>query len=164
MARLGRGNWQEDEAVPTSRMMLRPHNRAGIESGRRLMLDHYIKHEQCVQGYVRLSAASRADMTAKVENLDEHGRCHSLPQYAIIGQQPEFSGAFHMSTTVHLTDDELADLKELTKQTDPAAAVRAAMHDYVRYAADDCCETVVRPHTDTEQLAGFRSLRDGITS
>ena len=98
------------------------------------MLDHYIKHEQCVPGYVRLSAASRADMTAKVENLDEHGRCHSLPQYAIIGQQPEFSGAFHMSTTVHLTDDELADLKELTKQTDPAAAVRAAMHDYVRYA------------------------------
>jgi hypothetical protein len=39
-----------------------------------------------------------------------------------------------MATTVHLTDDELADLKELTNETDPAAAVRAAMQDYVRYA------------------------------
>ena len=39
-----------------------------------------------------------------------------------------------MSTTVHLTDQELADLQELTKQTDPAAAIRVAMHDYVRYA------------------------------
>lgn len=39
-----------------------------------------------------------------------------------------------MTTTVHLTEEELDDLKELTKQDDPAAAVRAAMHDYVRYA------------------------------
>ena len=39
-----------------------------------------------------------------------------------------------MTTTVHLSDEELADLKELTKLTDPAEAVRAAMHDYVRYA------------------------------
>lgn len=39
-----------------------------------------------------------------------------------------------MTTTVHLTDEELADLKELTRQTDPAEAIRAAMHDYVRYA------------------------------
>ena len=39
-----------------------------------------------------------------------------------------------MSTTVHLTDEEVADLTELTKLTDPAAAVRAAMHDYVRHA------------------------------
>ena len=39
-----------------------------------------------------------------------------------------------MTTTVHLTDEELADLKELTKQEDPVAAVRTAMHDYVRYA------------------------------
>jgi hypothetical protein len=39
-----------------------------------------------------------------------------------------------MSTTVQLTDEELADLKELTKQSDPAAAIRTAMHDYVRYA------------------------------
>ena len=39
-----------------------------------------------------------------------------------------------MTTTVHLTDEELADLKELTKQDDPVAAVRTAMQDYVRYA------------------------------
>jgi len=43
-------------------------------------------------------------------------------------------GGLHVSTTVHLTDEELADLKELTQQTDPAEAVRAAMRDYVRYA------------------------------
>jgi hypothetical protein len=39
-----------------------------------------------------------------------------------------------MSTTVQLSEEELADLKELTKQDDPVAAVRAAMQDYVRYA------------------------------
>ncbi len=39
-----------------------------------------------------------------------------------------------MSTTIHLTDEELADLQELTRQTDPAAAVRVAMADYLRYA------------------------------
>ena len=39
-----------------------------------------------------------------------------------------------MTATVHLTDDELADLRELTKQDDPVAAVRTAVHDYVRYA------------------------------
>jgi hypothetical protein len=39
-----------------------------------------------------------------------------------------------MSTSIQLTDQELADLKELTKQDDPSAAIRAAMHDYVRYA------------------------------
>ena len=39
-----------------------------------------------------------------------------------------------MSTVVHLTDQELAELRELTKISDPAEAVRAAMLDYVRYA------------------------------
>ena len=39
-----------------------------------------------------------------------------------------------MTTTIHLSEEELADLKELTKQTDPEAAIRAAMQDYVRYA------------------------------
>jgi hypothetical protein len=39
-----------------------------------------------------------------------------------------------VTTTIHLTDQELADLQELTKQTDPAEAVRTAMHDYIRYA------------------------------
>jgi hypothetical protein len=35
---------------------------------------------------------------------------------------------------VQLTDKELAELKELTKQADPSAAVLTAMHDYLRYA------------------------------
>jgi hypothetical protein len=39
-----------------------------------------------------------------------------------------------VSTAVHLTEEELADLKELTKLDDPAEAVRAAMQDYLRYA------------------------------
>lgn len=37
-------------------------------------------------------------------------------------------------TTIHLSDEELAELKELTKQVDPEVAVRAAVQDYVRYA------------------------------
>lgn len=36
--------------------------------------------------------------------------------------------------SIHLTDEELAELRELTRQTDAAAAVRAAMQDYVRHA------------------------------
>jgi metal-responsive CopG/Arc/MetJ family transcriptional regulator len=39
-----------------------------------------------------------------------------------------------MVTTVRLSDDELADIKALTKQSDPAEAVRVAMQDYLRYA------------------------------
>ena len=39
-----------------------------------------------------------------------------------------------MVTSIELTEQELADLKELTEQTDAAEAVRAAMHDYIRYA------------------------------
>jgi hypothetical protein len=39
-----------------------------------------------------------------------------------------------VTTTIYLTDEELADLKQLTNQSDPAEAVRAAMHDFVRYA------------------------------
>jgi hypothetical protein len=39
-----------------------------------------------------------------------------------------------VTTTIHLTDEELSDLQQLTKQADPAEAVRTAMHDYVRYA------------------------------
>lgn len=39
-----------------------------------------------------------------------------------------------MTTTVHLTDEQLAELQQLTNQTDPAEAIRAAMHDFVRYA------------------------------
>lgn len=33
-----------------------------------------------------------------------------------------------------MTDQELADLRELTKQNDPVAAVRMAIQDYIRYA------------------------------
>ncbi len=39
-----------------------------------------------------------------------------------------------MVTTVRLSDDELADIKALTKQSDPSEAVRVAMQDYLRYA------------------------------
>ena len=39
-----------------------------------------------------------------------------------------------MVTTVKLSDDELADIKALTKQSDPSEAVRVAMQDYLRYA------------------------------
>lgn len=39
-----------------------------------------------------------------------------------------------MVTTVNLSDEELSDLKTLTKQDDPAEAVRVAMQDYLRHA------------------------------
>jgi hypothetical protein len=38
-----------------------------------------------------------------------------------------------MSTVVDLSEQELAELKALTRQTDAAAAVRTAMAEYVRY-------------------------------
>ena len=38
-----------------------------------------------------------------------------------------------MPTLVDLTDQELAELKQLTKQKEPAAAIRAAMKEYIRY-------------------------------
>jgi hypothetical protein len=39
-----------------------------------------------------------------------------------------------MSTVVDLSEEELAELKALTQQTDATAAVRTAMAEYVRYA------------------------------
>lgn len=36
--------------------------------------------------------------------------------------------------TIDLTDQELADLKELTKESDDTAAVRLAMTEYLRLA------------------------------
>lgn len=38
-----------------------------------------------------------------------------------------------MVTVVELTDEELANLKELTQQEDSAAAIRTAMTEYIRY-------------------------------
>ena len=38
-----------------------------------------------------------------------------------------------MPTVVDLTDEELSELKQLTKQKEPEAAVRAAMREYIRY-------------------------------
>jgi hypothetical protein len=38
-----------------------------------------------------------------------------------------------MSTMVDLSEAEIAELKALTKQTDVAAAIRAAMTEYIRY-------------------------------
>ena len=39
-----------------------------------------------------------------------------------------------MSTHVDLSEQELAELKQFTKQSDPAAAIRAAMVEYLRLA------------------------------
>ena len=39
-----------------------------------------------------------------------------------------------MSTIVDLTEQELAELKALTKQADVTAAVRSAMTEYLRHA------------------------------
>jgi hypothetical protein len=38
-----------------------------------------------------------------------------------------------MSTAVDLSEQELAELKALTRQTDAAAAIRTAMTEYLRY-------------------------------
>jgi hypothetical protein len=39
-----------------------------------------------------------------------------------------------MTTALDLTDKELAEIKALTKETEPAAALRAALVEYIRYA------------------------------
>lgn len=39
-----------------------------------------------------------------------------------------------MSTTIDLTDHELAELRAYTKETDDAAAIRSAMNEYLRLA------------------------------
>jgi hypothetical protein len=39
-----------------------------------------------------------------------------------------------MATVVDLSEQELTELKALTRQTDAAAAIRMAMVEYVRYA------------------------------
>ncbi len=39
-----------------------------------------------------------------------------------------------MVTTLELTDSEISDLRELTKQQDTAGALRTALHEFVRYA------------------------------
>ncbi len=38
-----------------------------------------------------------------------------------------------MTTVVDLTEQEIAELKELTHQTDVGAAIRTAMVEYLRY-------------------------------
>lgn len=54
--------------------------------------------------------------------------------YGIIWRGNELQGDLSLVTTIQLSEQELSDLKALTKQTDPEAAVRAAMQDYLRYA------------------------------
>ena len=39
-----------------------------------------------------------------------------------------------MSTTVDLTEQELAELKAFTNEAEPKAAIRAAMAEYLRFA------------------------------
>ena len=39
-----------------------------------------------------------------------------------------------MVTSIELSEQELAELRELTEQSDSTEAIRVAMRDYVRYA------------------------------
>ena len=39
-----------------------------------------------------------------------------------------------MNTEISLSERELAELKELTKQSNPAAALRLALKEYIRFA------------------------------
>jgi len=39
-----------------------------------------------------------------------------------------------MVTSIELSEQELAELRELTEQNDSTEAIRVAMRDYVRYA------------------------------
>jgi hypothetical protein len=39
-----------------------------------------------------------------------------------------------MTTMLDLTEKELSELKDLTKETDPSAALRLALVEYIRYA------------------------------
>ena len=39
-----------------------------------------------------------------------------------------------MTTAIELTDRELAELKELTQQSDARAALRSALLEYIRFA------------------------------
>lgn len=39
-----------------------------------------------------------------------------------------------METTIHLSDAEVSDLKDLTREGDTTAALRTALVEYIRYA------------------------------
>ncbi|MFM9061531.1 MAG: hypothetical protein ACKOOI_00635 [Pirellula sp.] len=39
-----------------------------------------------------------------------------------------------MVTSIELSDQELAELRDLTEQSDSMEAIRVAMRDYIRYA------------------------------
>ena len=39
-----------------------------------------------------------------------------------------------MTTVLHLSDNELSELKDLTKENDTSAALRLALNEYIRYA------------------------------
>jgi metal-responsive CopG/Arc/MetJ family transcriptional regulator len=39
-----------------------------------------------------------------------------------------------MLTSIELSEEELAELRELTEQNDSTEAIRVAMRDYIRYA------------------------------
>ena len=39
-----------------------------------------------------------------------------------------------MVTSIELSEQELAELRDLTEQTDTMEAIRVAMRDYIRYA------------------------------
>ena len=39
-----------------------------------------------------------------------------------------------MTTTIDLADDELAELRDITQENDPAAAAHTAIREYLRHA------------------------------
>lgn len=43
-------------------------------------------------------------------------------------------GEVVMVTSIELSEQELADLRDLTEQSDSTEAIRVAMRDYIRYA------------------------------
>jgi hypothetical protein len=46
----------------------------------------------------------------------------------------EKNGWVLMVTSIELSEQELADLRDLTEQSDSTKAIQAAMRDYIRYA------------------------------
>jgi hypothetical protein len=54
------------------------------------------------------------------------------PRYNGRGGLPDICTERFMSTTVDLTEQELAELQAFTNEVEPTAAIRAAMSEYLR--------------------------------
>src|SRR5262245_4527568 len=55
------------------------------------------------------------------------------PRTNLASPMPSNGRSRRMTTVADLSEQELAELKELTNQTDAAATIRAATAEYVRY-------------------------------